>query len=100
MRARAAAGSSGAVSDLDMASVVNAGAVDLVEATVAAGARRPAARKWWLGELARIANEHGVELAELRDHARPQVARVEALVAAGALNDKLARQVHRGRARR
>ena len=37
----------------------------LVEATVAAGAAPAAARKWWTGELARVANERGVELAEL-----------------------------------
>ena len=50
------------------------------------------ARKWWLGELARRANEPGVELADAGDHPG-QVARVVALVDAGTLNDKLARQV-------
>ena len=68
--ARAAAACTGArlqeewgLSDLDMQSVVNAGAVELIEATVAAGATADGARKWWLGELARRANETGVELA-------------------------------------
>ena len=46
-----------------MQSVVNAGAVELIEATVAAGATPEAARKWWLGELSRRANEHRDELA-------------------------------------
>ena len=53
------------LSDFDMQSLLNAGAVDLVEQTVAAGASSEAARKWWLGELARTANERSVELAEL-----------------------------------
>ena len=49
--------------------LANAGAVDLVGDTVAAGASPAEARKWWLGELARRANDAGVELAELADHA-------------------------------
>jgi aspartyl-tRNA(Asn)/glutamyl-tRNA(Gln) amidotransferase subunit B len=80
------------ISDVDMASVVNAGALDLVEATIAAGADQAAARKWWTGELARVAREQGVELAELAI-TPDQVAQVEALVVAGTVNDKLARQV-------
>jgi aspartyl-tRNA(Asn)/glutamyl-tRNA(Gln) amidotransferase subunit B len=80
------------VGDRDMQSLVNAGAVDLVEDTVAAGAPPDAARKWWLGELARHANERQVDLAEL-PISPAQVSRVVALVESGALNDKLARQV-------
>ncbi|HZX40508.1 MAG TPA: Asp-tRNA(Asn)/Glu-tRNA(Gln) amidotransferase subunit GatB, partial [Myxococcaceae bacterium] len=38
------------VSALEMDAIVNAGALDLVEATVAAGASPADARKWWLGE--------------------------------------------------
>lgn len=83
------------ISDFEMASVVNAGALDLVEATVELGTDQGAARKWWTGELARIANEQGVELADLAI-APADVARVEALVGEGALNDKLARQVIEG----
>ncbi len=82
-------------SDLDMRALVNAGAVDLVESTIAAGAPAEAARKWWLGELARHANERQVDLAELAI-TPAQVARVVALVGSGALNDKLARQVIEG----
>lgn len=76
----------------EFADIVNAGALDLIEATVAAGATPVAARKWWLTELARRANETGVELAELPITAE-QVAAVQALVEAGTVNDKLARQV-------
>ncbi|RJK98213.1 Asp-tRNA(Asn)/Glu-tRNA(Gln) amidotransferase subunit GatB [Vallicoccus soli] len=80
------------VSDHDMQSMLNAGAVDLVEATVAAGADAASARKWWMGELARRANEDGVDLGAL-PIGPADVARVVALVDEGALNDKLARQV-------
>jgi aspartyl-tRNA(Asn)/glutamyl-tRNA(Gln) amidotransferase subunit B len=83
------------VTPFEMASVVNAGALDLVEATVAAGADQAAARKWWTGELARIANEQEVEVVDLAI-TPVDVARVEALVGEGALNDKLARQVIEG----
>jgi aspartyl-tRNA(Asn)/glutamyl-tRNA(Gln) amidotransferase subunit B len=81
--------------DLEMQSLMNAGAVDLVESTVAAGASAEAARKWWLGELARSANERGVDLVGL-PITSAQVARVVAIVDSGALNDKLARQVIEG----
>jgi len=80
------------LSDLDMAALANAGALDLVAETVAAGATPADARKWWLGELRQRANTAGIELAELAV-TPAQVARVSALVASGALNDKLARQV-------
>ncbi|MDF5753402.1 Asp-tRNA(Asn)/Glu-tRNA(Gln) amidotransferase subunit GatB [Spongiactinospora sp. TRM90649] len=82
-------------SDLDMRSMHNADAIDLVEATVAAGAPAADARKWWMGELARRANEAGTGLSELAI-TPVQVARVCALVAEGAVNDKLARQVLEG----
>ncbi len=80
------------LSDLDMTALRNAGALDLVGATIAAGASAADARKWWLGELARHANESGTELADL-PITPAEVARVSELVAAGSLNDKLARQV-------
>ncbi|MGE5291948.1 MAG: Asp-tRNA(Asn)/Glu-tRNA(Gln) amidotransferase subunit GatB [Micromonosporaceae bacterium] len=83
------------LSDLDMAALRNAGALDLVAATVEAGAAPAEARKWWLGELARRANSDGVPLASL-PVTPGQVARVVELVASGALNDKLARKVLEG----
>ncbi|GAA1813400.1 Asp-tRNA(Asn)/Glu-tRNA(Gln) amidotransferase subunit GatB [Planosporangium flavigriseum] len=83
------------VSEHDMESIVNAGAVELIEATVAAGTSPDAARKWWLGELARRANEAGVELAEVG--ATPaHVAELARLVDEGKLTDKLARAVLEG----
>jgi aspartyl-tRNA(Asn)/glutamyl-tRNA(Gln) amidotransferase subunit B len=80
------------LSDKDMQAAVNAGAVDLIEATIAEGAPADQARKWWLGELSRTANETQRELAAL-PITPAQVARVSALVTEGKLNDKLARQV-------
>ncbi len=81
-------------SDIDFQGVVNAGLLVEVEETVAAGATPAAARKWWTGELARIANAEGKEPAELvspRD-----VAELQKLVDAGTLTDTLARQVLEG----
>ena len=79
-------------SDLDMRDTVGAGALGLVEETIAAGATPQSARKWWLGELARRANESETDLASL-GVTPADVARVQALVDEGTLNDKLARQV-------
>jgi len=81
--------------DLELTQLTNAGVLDLVVATVAAGAPPAAARKWWLGELARLANEAGVEPDAL-GVAPHQVARVVALVDTGALTEALARQVVAG----
>ncbi|GLY03670.1 Asp-tRNA(Asn)/Glu-tRNA(Gln) amidotransferase subunit GatB [Actinoplanes rectilineatus] len=83
------------ISESDMQSAANAGAVELIEETIAAGASPAGARKWWLGELARRSNELGVELSEAG--ATPvQVAELQKLVDDGKLNDKLARQVLEG----
>jgi aspartyl-tRNA(Asn)/glutamyl-tRNA(Gln) amidotransferase subunit B len=79
------------LSPTEMAWLVNAGALGLVAGTVAAGASPSDARKWWLGELARRANDAGVELAELAVTPR-QVAELAALIGAGTINDQLARQ--------
>jgi aspartyl-tRNA(Asn)/glutamyl-tRNA(Gln) amidotransferase subunit B len=83
-----------ALSDLDMTALGNAGALDRMAETVAAGASPADARKWWLGELSRHANESGSELAALAV-TPAQVARIAEL-ASGDLNDKLARQVLEG----
>jgi aspartyl-tRNA(Asn)/glutamyl-tRNA(Gln) amidotransferase subunit B len=80
------------VNDFEMQSMVNAGVLDVILATIDAGADADAARKWWLGELSRRANERGVDVATLPITA-VQVARVSSLVKSGELNDKLARQV-------
>ncbi|MDZ5664044.1 Asp-tRNA(Asn)/Glu-tRNA(Gln) amidotransferase subunit GatB [Nocardioides sp. zg-1308] len=82
-------------SDLEMRDTVGAGALGLVEETIAQGAAPQAARKWWLGELARRSNEDGVDLVDL-PITPADVARIQALVDEGTVNDKLARQVFEG----
>ncbi|MFC7624958.1 Asp-tRNA(Asn)/Glu-tRNA(Gln) amidotransferase subunit GatB [Microlunatus sp. GCM10028923] len=81
--------------DLELRDVVAAGAVDLIDRTVAAGTTPQAARKWWLSEVARRANETGVELADA-GISPEQVAEIQALVDDRTINDKLARQVFDG----
>jgi len=83
------------ISELDMQTLVNAEALDLVENTIAEGVDQSAARKWWTGEFTRIANEQGRALDEL-GVTPAHIGRVEALIAEGALTDKLARQVFEG----
>lgn len=80
------------VSDEEMRDLVNAGALDVIVETVDAGASPAEARSWWVAYLAQQANQRGVELAALAI-TPAQVARVIALVAAGTLTNKLARQV-------
>jgi aspartyl-tRNA(Asn)/glutamyl-tRNA(Gln) amidotransferase subunit B len=80
------------VSAEDMQQMTNAGVVDLVGASVDAGAPIGEARNWWLGYLAQKANEAEYDPAELP--IRPgQVARLIELVADGSLSTALARQV-------
>ncbi len=81
--------------DAEMRDVVNAGALDLIEATVAAGASPAAARKWWMGELARTAKAQDVALEEL-PVTPAAIGELQALVDSGRINDKLARQVLEG----
>ncbi|CAJ1506749.1 Asp-tRNA(Asn)/Glu-tRNA(Gln) amidotransferase subunit GatB [[Mycobacterium] burgundiense] len=83
------------ISDEVMRDLVNAGAVDLVTATVAAGAPSEAARAWWGNFLVQKANESGVELDAL-PISPTQVAAVVKLVEEGKLSNKLARQVIEG----
>jgi len=83
------------ISDFDMQSLVNSGALDLVEDSIAAGVDAAAARKWWTGELARLANEQEIDLAQL-PITHQHLADLEQLITDGSLNDKLARQVIEG----
>ncbi|MEU1413482.1 Asp-tRNA(Asn)/Glu-tRNA(Gln) amidotransferase subunit GatB [Streptomyces sp. NPDC049097] len=83
------------ISATEMQAILNAGALDSIVATIEAGADAASARKWWMGELARHANEAGTTPDEL-SITPEQVARVSELVASGDLNDKLARQVIEG----
>jgi aspartyl-tRNA(Asn)/glutamyl-tRNA(Gln) amidotransferase subunit B len=80
--------------DLEFQDVANSGLLVEVEETIAAGAAPAQARKWWTGEIARLANVAGVDAASLVTPA--QVASLAELVEAGVVNDKLARQVLEG----
>ncbi|WP_377641380.1 Asp-tRNA(Asn)/Glu-tRNA(Gln) amidotransferase subunit GatB [Oryzobacter terrae] len=85
--------------DLEMRDVVNAGLVELVEETVAAGASPGAARKWWSGEVARRANAEGVDVpayAASLGITPAHVVELEGLVTSGRLNDSMARQAWEG----
>ena len=79
-------------SDLEFRDVVNAGLMDPIEETVAAGASPQAARKWWSGEIARQANADGKDVSELNVTAA-QVAELAALVEGGKINDRIGREV-------
>jgi aspartyl-tRNA(Asn)/glutamyl-tRNA(Gln) amidotransferase subunit B len=83
------------VPDKEMAAMINADVLDLVEATVKLGSDPTRARGWWLGEIARIANERTVSAGELPITPK-DVAEIVALIAGGELTDKLARQVVEG----
>jgi aspartyl-tRNA(Asn)/glutamyl-tRNA(Gln) amidotransferase subunit B len=83
-------------SDLEMRDVLNAGAAELIEQTVAAGASPAAAKKWWLGEPSRRANAAAQDLvtyAAATGLTPAQVAELDGLVTSGRLNDSMARQV-------
>jgi aspartyl-tRNA(Asn)/glutamyl-tRNA(Gln) amidotransferase subunit B len=78
-------------SELEFRDVVNADLLDQLEETVAAGAKPQAARKWWMGELARIANES--EEGAVPNITPAQVAELAKLIEDGKINDRLAREV-------
>ncbi len=83
------------ITEFDMQSLVNAGALELIVASIDAGVQPSAARKWWTGELARVANERNCELEELT--VTPEdIAQIEQLISAGDLTDKMARSVFEG----
>ena len=82
-------------SELEFRDVVNADLLDVIDATVQAGAKPQAARKWWSGELARIANSENKSVEELAI-TPSQVAEIQTLIDSGELTDRLARDVVAG----
>ena len=80
------------LTDPEMRDLVAADAVELVAATVEAGASPAEARSWWASYLGQQANTRGVALDEL-PITPAQLADVIGKVSSGALNTKLARQV-------
>jgi len=83
------------VPDKEMAAMINADVLDIVEATVNLGADPTKARGWWLGEISRLANEKEVAISDLSISPN-DVAEIVELINKGELTDKLARQVVEG----
>ena len=81
--------------ELEFRDVVNSDLLDQVEATVAAGAAPQAARKWWTGELARVANAQETAVQDL-SITPAQVAKIQQLIDSGELTDRMARDVVAG----
>lgn len=80
------------LSDEVFRDLVNAGALDLIIATVDAGASVDAARSWWVAYLTEKAKESQVSLEDLPITPK-QVAEVAGLVEAKTINNKVAKQV-------
>ncbi len=78
--------------ELEFRDVVNSGLLDQIEETVAAGAKPQSARKWWTGEIARVANAADKDVSD-PEISPAHVAELAGLVEAGKLNDRLAREV-------
>lgn len=79
-------------SDSEFRDVVAAGVMDEIEETVTAGATAEAARKWWMGEIARLANDRSIS-PEALGVTPGDVVEIEQLIAAKTINDKIARQI-------
>ncbi|UFS60958.1 Asp-tRNA(Asn)/Glu-tRNA(Gln) amidotransferase subunit GatB [Subtercola endophyticus] len=80
--------------DLEFQDVVNSGLLTEIVETTKAGSSAQSARKWWTGEIARVANQRGVDASTLVSPLH--VSELIALVDAGTLTDRLARQVLEG----
>ncbi len=80
---------------MEMRDVINAGALEIIEATVEAGVNPASARKWWMGELSRRAKERELSLEDM-PVTPAQIAELQGLIDSGRINDKLARQVLEG----
>ncbi len=78
--------------ELEFRDVVNSGLLDELEAAVAAGATPQAARKWYTGEIARLANSLDKDVSELAI-TPADVAELAGLVESGKINDRIGREV-------
>ena len=78
--------------EVDIDQMTNAGILDLVAATIEAGASAAKAKGWWLGYLVGRANELDVEPESLA-FGPAEVAQISGLEDEGTLTNKLARQV-------
>ncbi|MDQ0259798.1 Asp-tRNA(Asn)/Glu-tRNA(Gln) amidotransferase subunit GatB [Sinomonas atrocyanea] len=78
--------------DAEFRDVVNAGVMDSIEETIAAGATPQAARKWWMGEIVGRAKAADVDPADL-GVTPAAIIELNGLVEGGKLNNKMAGQV-------
>ncbi|GFZ77292.1 Asp-tRNA(Asn)/Glu-tRNA(Gln) amidotransferase subunit GatB [Nesterenkonia alkaliphila] len=78
--------------DAEFRDVIAAGLLDAIEETVEQGAAPAVARKWWMGEISRLANARDTEPAEL-GVSPATIVELNGLIEQGRINDKIARQV-------
>ncbi|GAA1455516.1 Asp-tRNA(Asn)/Glu-tRNA(Gln) amidotransferase subunit GatB [Nesterenkonia lacusekhoensis] len=78
--------------DKEFRDVVAADLLDEIEETVEKGASPAVARKWWMGEISRLANARDLEPAAL-GVASATIIELNGLIEAERINDKIARQV-------
>ncbi|WP_150462259.1 Asp-tRNA(Asn)/Glu-tRNA(Gln) amidotransferase subunit GatB [Nesterenkonia ebinurensis] len=79
-------------SDAEFRDVIAAGLLDAIEGTVKQGASPAVARKWWMGEISRLANARDLDPAGLGVQPAT-IVELNGLIEAGKINDKIARQV-------
>ncbi|ASN40149.1 Asp-tRNA(Asn)/Glu-tRNA(Gln) amidotransferase subunit GatB [Paeniglutamicibacter terrestris] len=79
-------------SDAEFRDVVNAGVTEAIEETIAAGTTAAVARKWWMGEIARLAKNADVEILDLGVEPAT-IVELNSLISSKKINDKIARQV-------
>jgi aspartyl-tRNA(Asn)/glutamyl-tRNA(Gln) amidotransferase subunit B len=78
--------------DAEFRDVVNAGVMDAIEETIAAGATPAVARKWWMGEISRLAKQADVDPVDL-GVTPATIIELNSLIESGKINDKMARKV-------
>ena len=78
--------------DKEFRDVVAADLLDEIEETVQKGASPAVARKWWMGEISRLANARDLEPAAL-GVVPATIIELNSLIEAERINDKIARQV-------
>jgi aspartyl-tRNA(Asn)/glutamyl-tRNA(Gln) amidotransferase subunit B len=79
-------------SDAEFRDVVNAGVTEQIEETIAAGTTAAVARKWWMGEIARLAKNADKDVADL-GVTSATIVELNSLIESKKINDKIARQV-------
>ncbi|WP_213702758.1 hypothetical protein, partial [Escherichia coli] len=73
--------------DKEFRDVVAADLLDEIEETVEKGASPAVARKWWMGEISRLANARDLDPAAL-GVAPATIIELNSLIEAGRINDK------------